>query len=293
MTTLNATVIHASIRAGGCVQPDVDACKPAGPSTTMEGGKAVFENANYRITCGDDNEVKIHNKNTGETYRAWGDPHMEIDGKHAFDFWGTTTFCLDDGTKVTIETTPWKNDPSMTLSSKVTITDGDYGVHITGVDTNTTGDLQIDEGKGWGRVVDAFVDDGNVLHENTCGKGFVAVDDFGRIRKVDQNYINQTDLQKGGALQEQFKDAFRLLSGLLSISFVGVFLGALGQALSPNGGSDRGRVPDMRPLPMPKPREDVMWAGGTPPWVFDETGRGRDGRPPVNFELTIARVSIA
>ncbi|MBC7938632.1 MAG: DUF1521 domain-containing protein [Chitinophagaceae bacterium] len=221
----------ANIMAGGCVRPPAGprcgGTNPSNASTGMQGGSAVFENDSYRITAGDNNEVLIHNKNTGETYRAWGDPHMEIDGKQAFDFWGTTSFLLDDGTKVTIETTPWAGDPSMTLSSKVTISNGDYGVQITGVDTNTQGDLQIDEGIGWGHAVDWAVDDGNVVYENRFGSGFVAVDCYGNIRSVDQSYINETDLLKGGAMQKPHLDAFRLLSGLLTISFFGVFLSSL------------------------------------------------------------------
>ena len=212
------------IMAGGCL-PTTPIANPSNARTEMVGGKVQFENDNYRITAGDDNTVTIHNKNTGETYQAWGDPHMNVDGQHAFDFWGTTTLQLDDGTKVTIETTPWANNPEMTLSSKVTITNGDYGVQISGVDTNKTGDLKIDEAPHHGSLLDALVDDGNVLHENPAGKGFLAVDSQGRIRAVDQKYINETDLKKGGALQAQANDAFRQLAGLMSIAFVGGFIG--------------------------------------------------------------------
>ncbi len=237
----NASATVAGRGMGGCF---FDPANPSNASTQMVGGKAVFENDNYRISAGDDNEVLIQNKNTGETYRAWGDPHMDIDGKHMFDFWGTTSFMLDDGTKVTIETTPWGNDPNATLSSKVTITNGDYGVQITGVDTNTMGDLAIDEGKGWGRLVDLVVDDGNVLHENTFGQGFLAMDNSGRIRQVDQKYINETDLLRGGALAQPYEDAFRMLEGLMAISFMGVFLGSLGSLFS-----DTCSRTENRPLP--------------------------------------------
>lgn len=260
-----------------CCMPrcPVDPSNPSNASTRMIGGKAVFENDSYRITAGDDNQVLIHNKNTGETYRAWGDPHMEIDGRHAFDFWGTTTFMLDDGTKVTIETTPWGNNPEATLSSKVTITNGDYGVQITGVDTNTRGDLAIDEGKGWGRLVDWAVDDGNVLHENRLGSGFVAIDAQGRLRQVDQQYIHETDLLKGGRLTERHRDAFGALTGILSIAFVGAFLGTLAAI---------GRVAERRddrqwsqPLPQPLPRWDPTPIGIMPVM------------PPVLMALTLAR----
>lgn len=241
---------------GCCIDP----ANPSNASTQMVGGKAVFENDSYRISAGDNNEVLIQNKHTGETYRAWGDPHMDIDGKHMFDFWGTTTFVLDDGTKVTIETTPWGNNPDATLSSKVTITNGDYGVQITGVDTNTQGDLAIDEGKGWGRLVDLAVDDGNALHENTFGKGFLAMDGNGSIRQVDQQYINETDLLKGGALTQQHEGAFRMLEGLIAISFVGVFLSSLGSFLNNTSGGGEARsvtsTPNLRDFllsSMPEP----------------------------------------
>lgn len=241
----------AAVRgSGGCfVDPGTlsNPTNATNASTQMQGGKAVFENDNYRISAGDDNEVLIQNKNTGETYRAWGDPHMDIDGKHMFDFWGTTTFLLDDGTKLTIETTPWGNNPNATLSSKVTITNGDYGVQITGVDTNSLGDLAIDEGKGWGGLVDLAVDDGNVLVENTFGKGFLAMDSSGKIRQVDQQYINETDLLKGGALTQRFDGAFRMLEGLVAISFMGTFLSSLGAAF--NGGCRSEETQSRRPLP--------------------------------------------
>lgn len=214
------------------------ASNPTNASTQMVGGKVQFENDNYRITAGDDNSVNIFNKNTGETYHVWGDPHVNIDGKHSFDFWGTTTFQLDDGTKVTINTTPWNNDPSQTLSSKVTITNGDYGVQITGVDTNTKGDLAFEEAAGLGQLADWAVADGNTIHENPNGRGFLGMDARGQLRAVDQQYINETDLAKGGAaMAQRAADAFRQMAGLLAISFVGSFLQGLAQGL--DSGSDR------------------------------------------------------
>ncbi|MBK1613168.1 hypothetical protein CKO44_06735 [Rubrivivax gelatinosus] len=278
--SLTTAPASPGIAPGGCVPPGLDPSNPSNASTRLEGGVAVFENDNYRITAGDDNQVLIRNKHTGETYRAWGDPHMEIDGKQAFDFWGTTSFVLDDGTKVTIETTPWAANPAMTLSSKVTISNGDYGVQITGVDTNTSGDLAIDEGRGWGRLVDWAVDDGNTLYENTLGKGFLGIDDQGRIRQVDQAFVNETDLLKGGRLAESYRDAFAVLGGLLRISFIGAFLATIAAARD-----------DSHPAPRPQgPRADgpESWAGGTPSWRFDETG---PVRPRQQLTLTLARLA--
>ncbi|RZI95559.1 MAG: DUF1521 domain-containing protein, partial [Rubrivivax sp.] len=200
-------------------------------------GQAVFENDNYRITAGDNNTVNIFNKKTGETYNIWGDPHVNIDGKHAFDFWGTTTFKLEDGTKVTIETVNAGNN--MTLASTVNITNGDYGVQISGVDTNKVGDLKINEAAGWGEVLDWTHSDGNVLQENPAGAGFLGVDAQGNIQKVDQAYINKTDLQLNAAALDPatqqrgsdfLRNALNLFSGLLSASLSGAFLGALSDA---------------------------------------------------------------
>ncbi len=251
IAAFNATSSGSNnIMAGGCWLPPRcgtgDPTNPTNASTQMVGGKVQFENDNYRITADDNNTVTIHNKNTGETYQAWGDPHMNIDGKHAFDFWGTTTLQLDDGTKVTIETTPWAKDPSMTLSSKVTITNGDYGVQVTGVDSNRTGDLKFDEAPQHGGLLDALVDDGNVLHENPAGKGFLAMDGNGRIRAVDQQYINETDLQKGGGLQARGAEAFERMAGLMAVAFIGGFIGGFFAGLA---GSARESTPRAQPQP--------------------------------------------
>jgi hypothetical protein len=240
MTTIHAT---GAASFGPTSLAPTNASNPTNASTSMQGGKAVFENDNYRITAGDNNEVHIFNKKTGEDYKIWGDPHVNIDGKHEFDFWGTTTFALEDGTKVTIETTPWNGNQNATVASTVNITNGDYGVQITGVDTNKVGDLKINEAKGWGEVLDWTHDDGNVLQENPGGKGFLAVDAQGKIHKVDQTYINKTDLHLNAAKpqpqpqQPAFQPAaefarnlLSMFSGLLSVAFSGAFLSALASA---------------------------------------------------------------
>lgn len=201
---------------------------PAAPSSASTqrtaDGRVQFENDNYRITADDGDQVVIFNKGTGENYRIWGDPHVEIDGRHAFDFWGQTTFQLDDGTKVTIETTPWaKGGNGATVASVVTITDGDYGVQISGVDSNTRGDLSFQEVAGGGQVLDAAVRDGNVLLENEGGSGFLAVDRNGNVQTVDQAFIHATDELKNGGpdFLAHFAGIFSFFTGLMSIAFNG------------------------------------------------------------------------
>ena len=62
-------------------------------------------------------EMTIVNETTGETTRIWGDPHVDVDGKRAFDFWGTSTFVLENGTKITINTEQWAGNPNMYVAS--------------------------------------------------------------------------------------------------------------------------------------------------------------------------------
>ena len=170
----------------------------------------------------------------------------------------------------------------MTLASKVTITNGDYGVQVTGVDSNQVGDLAFEEAKGFGELADAVVDDGNVLHENPFGKGFLGVDDTGTLRPVDQQYINETDLKKGGAREQRFAQAFQATIGLVAVTFVGRFLDALaGNALG--GGEREARMPGAKPAPR-GPRTEgadnndslVMWMGRTNPamaWFMGAAAR--------------------
>ncbi len=212
------------IAAGGCIG------RGEGPSTSRTAdGKVQFENDNYRITADDNNEVMIHNKATGESYRIWGDPHVEIDGKHAFDFWGNTTFVLDDGTRVSIATTPWdQGHNGATVASQVVIVDGggQYAAHIQGVDSNTGGDLgfyEIDVGDA--AKLEVSVTEGNVIEENENGSGFVAVGSDGELRGVDQAFINATDQVKlhGESVLGELASIFRDFSGMLSLSLSGSF----------------------------------------------------------------------
>jgi hypothetical protein len=198
---------------------------PTNACTSIQGGEAVFENKNYRITANDDNTVNIYDKKTGDTTKISGDPHVDVNGEHAFDFWGKTTFDLKDGTKVTIDTTPATGNPEATLASKVTITNGDYGVRISGIDSNTKGDLKVDEAAGFGQELDAVTTDGNVIQQNPEGKGYLAVDENGKIQKVDQTYINKTDSVKTGHLEDKYQAAMEKFKDLVGIAFQGVFVG--------------------------------------------------------------------
>jgi len=116
-------------------------------------------------------EITIHNTETGETTRIWGDPHVDVDGEHAFDFWGTTTFTLENGTKITIDTEQWGGNPDAYVASKLTITNGDRAIVVDGISQNQLGDLEVSMSND-GEYLDATTRDGFVLEENACGSGW-------------------------------------------------------------------------------------------------------------------------
>ncbi|MCE7031895.1 DUF1521 domain-containing protein [Lysobacter sp. GX 14042] len=201
-----------------------------------KGNEFFYENTNYDIRLTDTGTVDITSKTTGENYRIWGDPHVAIDGKHAFDFYGDTTFLLEDGTKVTIQTKPQHDDARVTYASTVTITDGTTGqtTQVTGVDPFTRGDLAVSHHISDAAAVEARADDGNVIRENPFGAGFLGVDGNGKLGVVvDQEYINLTDHRLNGtevagqqfqalftALQS-FANLLSMFQGLMSVSFSG------------------------------------------------------------------------
>lgn len=116
-------------------------------------------------------EVVITNAETGEVTRIWGDPHVSIDGRHEYDFWGTTTFTLENGTKITINTEAAADNPNVFYAEKLTITKGDQAIVVDGVSELTKGDLSLSMSNN-GELLDAFTRDGFVLNENATGSGW-------------------------------------------------------------------------------------------------------------------------
>lgn len=114
-------------------------------------------------------------KPCGEKTRIWGDPHVDVgaDGTNDFDFWGTTTFELKDGTKITINTEPWRGNTAMTLANNVVVTKGEKSLIVNGLSQNALGDFVIEKGLN-GRALDRAVWDGKLtVRENPNGRGWV------------------------------------------------------------------------------------------------------------------------
>jgi uncharacterized membrane protein YebE (DUF533 family) len=156
-------------------------------------GTATIDLGNYTLDLKEGNsEFVVTNKETGEKTRIWGDPHFEHNGSHVGDFYGTTTLNLADGTKITINTTPFEaGGNGTTLSSTLTITQGDRAMRITGLDQNKLGDLNIQQVNGFGRLVDAAVDDGVQLYENPEDGPWLRLNAGGWMQAIDGDFLSK------------------------------------------------------------------------------------------------------
>jgi len=165
----------------------------AQPNWTVQqnGGQAHIDLGNYTLDLDESNsQFILTNKQTGETTKVWGDPHMVVDGKAVGDFYGTTTLNLDDGTKITINTTPYNAGNGMTLSSELVITQGSKAMVVQGLDQNTLGDLKIGQVANGGQFVDAINNDGVDIYENPQGSGWLHMASGGFLQAVDANFLN-------------------------------------------------------------------------------------------------------
>jgi hypothetical protein len=164
----------------------------AQPNWTVQqnGGQAHIDLGNYTLDLDESNsQFVLTNKATGEQTKVWGDPHMVVDGKAVGDFYGTTTLNLDDGTKITINTTPYNAGNGMTLSSGLTITQGDRAIVVGGLDQNTLGDLKISQSKIGGQLFDAIQPDGAEIYENPEDSGWLRLDSTGFLTAVDADFL--------------------------------------------------------------------------------------------------------
>jgi Domain of Unknown Function (DUF1521) len=170
-------------RCGPCVLPQPQNSWTA----SMTGANTAKINLGdgYKLDIDErSSQISILNDNTGERTRIWGDPHVEIDGKHAFDFWGTTSFNLENGTKITINTEQWGGNPNAYVASQIVVTKGSNALVIDGVSQNKLGDLQMTLSNN-GYRIDAAHRDGYKLSENGSGSGW---------RTESGNIAKQTDL---------------------------------------------------------------------------------------------------
>lgn len=162
-------------------------------SVEQKGGKADIDLGNYVVSLDENcSEMWLLNKATGEKSRVWGDPHFDTngDGKDDVDFTGTITMNLDDGTKITINTTPSAGNKDITYSNRLTITNGHDSIVVSGLDELNKGDLKIEKGQ-CGALLDIYTPDGLDLYENNRGAGWLVQDGFS-LRSVTQSDMDKT-----------------------------------------------------------------------------------------------------
>ncbi len=220
---------------GGTLQQGANASTPSFvPTEGAQWAASMKNESEGTIDLGDgyslelderNSEIRVYNDNTGETTRIWGDPHVDIDGEHAFDFWGKTTFELENGTKITIDTEQYAANPNEYLASQLTITKGDQAIVVDGISQNQLGDLSISMSNN-GQLLDALKGDGFVLQENADGAGWRSELTGDVATQADLNLTKVGALYGPGSETPSLGEISQQLSSFLLFGFVSALTNA-------------------------------------------------------------------
>ncbi|MGK6318107.1 DUF1521 domain-containing protein [Sphingomonas sp. DT-204] len=129
--------------------------------------------------------VFVLNAGTGESLLVWGAGNIALDGADAARFWGTTTVELANGTKLTLETRADAAIADLYRLDKLTVTQGERAMVITGISEETLGDLKVDQSFD-GETIDDETRDGLVIARE--GGGWQ--DEYGNA--LSQAILDQT-----------------------------------------------------------------------------------------------------
>lgn len=195
-------------------------------STGAEGQASIDLGDGYSLQLDENSSsATITDANTGETTQIWGDPHVNVNGEHQFDFYGTTTFTLPNGTKITVNTQQSQSNPDVYYADSLTVTKGSQGMTVTGLSEQTKGDLAITMGQD-GRALDNETADGYVLNEKTDGSGWTSA-----YTGQDATQADLDNTRPGSAFEtlDQLSSLFgQFLSGMALFGFAA----GLGAAIS-------------------------------------------------------------
>lgn len=164
-------------------------------------------------------EMTILNTATGQSTRIWGDPHVDVNGVRKFDFWGTTTFTLANGTKLTINTEQWNGNPNAYVASQVVITKGSNAIVVDGISQNRIGDLSISMSNN-GYAVDAAHRDGFTIHE---GGGSWQTECGRTVTQAEANVTAIGGVYGPGSEAMNFSEAGQMLGAFLLLGFIARF----------------------------------------------------------------------
>lgn len=190
----------------------------------QDNGKATIQLGDkYELILNEQrSQIIIRNKETCEETNIWGDPHIDWnkDGVTDADFWTKTTFELEDGTKITIDTEKWEGNEDMYVANDITITKDNKVIQITGLSQNELGDLQINQCDQGGRLMDLLVTDGFVVQENPCGVGWINPE-TGKLATQKDFNITKPCVEKPYEFSQQFGQMLGvfLMTGLLNWSW--------------------------------------------------------------------------
>jgi hypothetical protein len=195
-------------------------------STGAEGQASIDLGDGYSLQLDENSSsATITDANTGQTTQIWGDPHVMVNGQHQFDFYGTTTFTLPNGTKITVNTEQSQSNPDVYYANSLTITKGSQGMTVTGLSEQNKGDLAITMGQD-GRALDAETADGYVLDEKSDGSGWTSVYTGQDATQAD------LDNTRPGSAFETLDQLSTMFSQFLAGAMLFGFAAELGSAIS-------------------------------------------------------------
>ncbi len=214
---------------GGCWTPPAPAAQPW-TATMPQNGKATVDLGDgYTMELNEHSSEIVIRDGDGNVTRIWGDPHVDVNGQRSGDFYDTTTFELENGTKITINTEPWKGNANAYVASQVVVTKGDQGMVIDGISQNQKGDLSITMGQN-GRALDFQHDDGyNVFEQDLGGGNYGWVSEFTgeRMTRADWDLTKHANREKREAL-EFSRDMGQSIMGWLMFGNLGGMLAYAG-----------------------------------------------------------------
>ncbi len=210
-------------------------------------GHSIIElGDNYALGINEMNsEVVIANRATQETTRVFGNANVETAGQEKLQFWGTTTFELANGTKITANTIKNPADDGGYMLDKLTVTNDYHALVISGVSNEKLGDLAVTAESKTAAQADDIEDDardGYILVENETGAGWNSEHTDALATQID---LNETavggDFAPGSsrmAIGEYSAFFSRIMSNLFSFSMANSFIHSRYDSIRDNNQTD-------------------------------------------------------
>ena len=189
----------------------------------IDTGRAQIDiSRDYRLTIDENNRaLTVDNYKTGLQTVIWGAPppalNTNVVQPESLEFWGTTTFVLENHTRITVQTKADDQNASLYILDKVIVTKGDRALVITDAGNDVQGDMSVcSNDDGWS--LDLETADNMVLKEISAGAGW--------SRPGKNGLVTQADLDKT-AVGERFgpdkqrlslNDLRKLITQFLTIS---------------------------------------------------------------------------